>query len=356
MHVENNTSSSCFDESLSQQDNGNPSHPYVDLLNEFVQRNEDGIRIVTSTIDNGDGGDSQIRSSTTSQLQQGVACFRQALAIARSYCAHTTSDIKANEMYSSSTSESSTSSCTTSNIALAKDEVIHTSKKDDSSEFIFKRPFKISRTIYDTSFNPSPPASVLPCAVVVYNLALVHHMMSINDDIPKAHRNHFVRQGISLYQNCWDLIATVLNMMNQESSRDHNANTSTGWAAIADDPMLELLAMAVLNNMTIACREMAEYETSRCLSSRLRLLLSTSIHFQHQLASAQSSYPTFDPLQVTSTQSTDHPMDDDDNENREEQVKVAIDLDSKAILEEKRWNFMLTAMVFSMSTTVAPEA
>ena len=355
------------------------------------------------------------------QLNDGLSCFRKAFQFAKDYCL-----IKKTQMLlfdslflnpNGSINKSSNYKGTIAElrIGLADESILGIVDDDrrrsrrpssstsssyfheDFTEFLFTRPFTISTTslnFHEETTAYDSPCSVLPCAVTVFNMALMYHLLATTATtaateastksgattrFQPSRANHVLRQSVCLYQTCWELVSTLLkkdeggDFATAPSKRRRIAGVST----VADDELLEVLGMAALNNMIIASYELADYYMSYDLSYRLRALMSTSVYFQHQCVMESSiTYPMIRAATrgiiprtsntTTSTTNTEqeslyHQSNNGTNYDQSyghQEVHVTIPLPAPAAsnLNLERWNFMLNTVVFTMPTLLAPSA
>ena len=338
------------------------------------------------------------RTSCKVQWNDGLSCFRKAFQLASEYCLSKKTQmvllmLQLNQ--DTITTLNLNGTIAELRIGLAEESIfrnVHRSNRnrrsssdyEDFTEFLFTRPFTISTTNPNrnedcTAFDS--PSSVLPCAVIAFNMALMHQLLAMTSATVEASRvTHILRQSVCLYQTCWGLVKTLTK--NDDGARGGGGRFAfappkrrriAGVATVADDQLLEVLGMAALNNMVIASYELADYNTSYDLSYRLRVMLSSSVYFQHQCVMESSlTYPIIQRLRTSSTttnttiptsteqESLYHESNNGTNYDQsiDQQVNETIPPAPPAAsnLNQERWNFMLNTVVFTMPTLVAPSA
>ena len=256
-------------------------------------------------------------------LVDGISSFRQAFEIAKQLlatiaAAHSRDDGASG---TSSTSTASTATTTSSfSLGLGDELLLHVPPSSSSSstrehptkktktgatsstptesstlEYTFTRPFTIASIPHEeeeeddendnvamTTSTTTSSSLVLPTAVVVFNLAMVHHVLGItaassatatsarsgaSTTGDQQHQHHAellvlrLQQCTHLYGCCMKLVMAELDHINDAEADDDTK------------VFLDMLALATLNNLSLAYREMADYDRSYQIASKLKEML-----------------------------------------------------------------------------------
>ena len=205
-------------------------------------------------------------------------------------------------------------------------------------DYIFKRPFTISLTDHEVVTSSSSCPAAIPSAVVVFNLAMTYHVLSVSEQKTRLR----LKQCIKLYQCCWKLLTAELKSMTSQTG-------PTAPPTPKLSPIVELLVLAIINNMALAHHELAEYKKSYQFSLRLHDMLSATAD-----PSPKEEAPEEDCMDRNADTMTVHYTEDTvmvDGVDSSKQEVSTMDL-----INEERHNLVMNSFVFSNPTVAAPTA
>lgn len=352
----NGTHDSCQQEQLQQQPQqvcspllylpSNSTHSPELMLQELIIWNRTGIeRIVNST------GIEDFEYDTQ-RFNDGITCFHNAFQLTKPCnVGFATSTVSRQQSKPTPTATGqvprTANSCAAVNhysigladpVRLPRSSQHNVPQVNHTIDYIFKRPFTISLTDHEVVTSSSSCPAAIPSAVVVFNLAMTYHVLSVSEQKTRLR----LKQCIKLYQCCWKLLTAELKSMTSQTG-------PTAPPTPKLSPIVELLVLAIINNMALAHHELAEYKKSYQFSLRLHDMLSATAD-----PSPKEEAPEEDCMDRNADTMTVHYTEDTvmvDGVDSSKQEVSTMDL-----INEERHNLVMNSFVFSNPTVAAPTA